>query len=306
MGSRQRPELMSKTVVKSTLVVIASVVIAFLARFAADRGLFPEDYVLPIYAVIVFAGGYIIIRIITGVLDYVAQPTLGTTRTRGLRNTLQLIGGIILVILAFAIFGYNLTGALIGAGFLGIVLGLGAQQVLGNIFAGLSLLVAKPFEIGDRVTLATSAYGLTGSSYSHESQVSGFTGVVVDVGIFFTRLVLDGGSPAVLPNSIVIGAMVVNNSKTTARSVRVRIDLDKAIDFDRFKLKLLEALRGHDSLDSSDVRVEICDVGTSSYQALIEAKAKVELEESGRTIVYREAMKARDELAASETHGSGK
>ncbi len=297
MGSRKISDVMGGRILESIGVIVASVFVAFLARYSADHGYVPESFVLPIYAVIVFVGGYLVIRIITGVLYVVAQPTLGTTRTRGLRNFLQLIGAILLIIIAFAIFGYNLTGALVGAGFLGIVLGLGAQQVLGNVFAGLSLLVAKPFEIGDRVTLATSSYGLTGSSYSHENQVSGFTGVITDVGIFFTKITLENGTPAVLPNSVAISALVINNSKTVLRTVRTRIDLDKKTDFDQFRSRLVESLKGYEKLDSTDARVEISDVTSSTYQVSITARAGIEFEDAARTIVFREGMRIRDELA---------
>jgi len=288
---------MGGRILESLVIVIASLAAAFVARYSADHGMVPESYVLPIYAVIVFVGGYLVIRIVTGVLNLVAQPTLGTTRTRGLRNSLQLLGGIVLVIIVFAIFGYNITGALIGAGFLGIVLGLAAQQVLGNVFAGLSLLIAKPFDIGDRVTIATSSYGLSGSTYAHETQISGFTGVVSDVGIFFTKIQLDSGTPAVLPNSVVIGALVVNLSKTTHRTVRVRMDLGGTTDFDQFRAKMLEALSAHESIDPTETRVEISDVGASTYQVSIVVKSRAELEEPVRTMVVRDGMRIRDQLA---------
>jgi small-conductance mechanosensitive channel len=280
-------------------IVIAGVAAGLLARNGADRGLVPETYVLPIYALIIFVGGYLAIWIATGLLSRIVEPTVGATRSRGLRNALQLVGGIVLVVVVFATFGYNITGALVGAGFLGIVLGLAAQQVLGNVFAGLSLLVSKPFEIGDKVVISTSNYATTGSTYAHESQVSGFSGVVTDVGIFFTRIQLDNGTPAVLPNSVVIGAMIVNLTKTSERVVRVRMDIDRTVDFDSFKAKLLEALGRHDVIDSAATQVEIADVGTGTYQIAIVVRAMSGSEEPVKTVVIREGMRVRDQLKAA-------
>ncbi len=209
---------------------------------------------------------------------------------------------IILVVFVFTIYGVNLTAALIGAGFLGIVLGLAAQQVLGNLFAGLSMLVSRPFEIGDKVTIATSSYPLTGSTYAHENQTSGFTGIIQDVGIFFTRVLLDNGAPAIFPNSVVIGALIVNHSKENLRSVRVRMDIDKKMDYGRFKSKFLESQEKYDIIDAEKTSVEIVDVGATTYQIVITVWTKSDSDEPVRTLVIREGMKVQEEL--SDTHGT--
>ena len=41
----------------------------------------------------------------------------------------------------------------IGGAFTAVILGLAAQQTLGNLFAGTVLLSARPFRVGDRVRL---------------------------------------------------------------------------------------------------------------------------------------------------------
>ncbi len=48
---------------------------------------------------------------------------------------------------------------LVGAGLAGIVLGIAAQQSLGNVFAGLILVLAKPFRVGDRVRIRSGSLG---------------------------------------------------------------------------------------------------------------------------------------------------
>jgi len=300
MGGTKNPSgAMRAKVLEFILILVASSVVAALARYLADRGLVPESYVLPIYVVTLLVGGYLAIRIINGIIERVVEPTIGATRARGIKNLFQVIAGLILVVLVFAIFGVNITAVLIGAGFLGIVLGLAAQQVLGNVFAGLAMLVSKPFEIGDRVTIATSSYGGTAPSYAHETQAGGFTGVVQDVGIFFTRVSLDNGVPAVFPNSVVIGAIIVNHSKGTLHTVRVRMDIDKKIDFDRFKSRLLESQKKLEVIDAEKSSVELVDMGASTYQVVVTVWTRSEVEESVRTLVIREGMKVQEELSGT-------
>ena len=55
----------------------------------------------------------------------------------------------ILVALRFA--GFSQKTIAVGASLTGIILGLAAQQTLGNLIAGMVLLSARPFEVGDRV-----------------------------------------------------------------------------------------------------------------------------------------------------------
>jgi len=296
-GAKGPADPMRTRVLEFILILVASSAVALLARYLADRGVVPESYVLPIYVIIVLVAGYLAIRIVNRIIERVVEPTLGVTRARGVKNVFELIAVIVLAVFVFAAFGVNLTAALIGAGFLGLVLGLAAQQVLGNVFAGLSMLVSKPFEIGDRVTIATGSYGLTGSTYPHESQASGFTGVIQDVGIFFTRVLLDNGTPAVFPNSVVVGALIVNLSRASLRTIRVRMDIDKKLDYDRLKSRLLESLSRRDIIDSKGSSVEIVDVGATTYQIVVTVWARSESEEPVRTVVIREGMKVQEELS---------
>lgn len=293
-----KPASKRERILDSILVVIfAGIIIALLVHYLASFGLVAGIYVFPIYSVIVLVAGYLVIRLIDRILERIVEPTLGATRTHGIKNTFQLVAGVVLIVFVFSVFGVNLTAALVGAGFLGIVLGLAAQQVLGNIFAGLSLLMSRPFEIGDHILLATSSYGTTGSTYSHENQPSGFAGVVKDVGIFFTRIHLDSGAPAIFPNSAVIGSMVTNYTKMEMRIVRVRMDLDKKTDYDRFKSTLLESLK-NDAIDQSRTKIEVIDVATGTYQVVIEVSAKSESDEPIKTLLIREAIKVEQKLAA--------
>ncbi len=59
------------------LILFASSAVALLARYLADRGLVSENYVLPIYVIIVLIGGYLVIRIVNGILERAVKPTLG-------------------------------------------------------------------------------------------------------------------------------------------------------------------------------------------------------------------------------------
>ena len=288
----------ARIAIEFVLLIILTGIIAYLVYYVHHGlGYLPGSKgILLLYAALAFASGYFAIRIFTNLLEYAVEPKLGVTRTQGIKNVFQIVAGVVLIVVVVGLVGYDLTGILVGAGFLGIVLGLAAQQVLGNIFAGISLLWSRPFEIGERITLVTSSYGLQGTTYSHENELNGFTGTVLDVGIFFTRMTLDNGTPAVYPNSVVIGSMVVNHSRVTLRSTRFRIDIDKRVNFETFKAKLMDILAGSEIIDIGKSTMSIVDVSQSSYQVAVTIWSNSIYEEPIKTLGIQAAITVQKEL----------
>jgi small conductance mechanosensitive channel len=278
------------------LVVALAIATAFLAKLMGNENYIPSGYLLPIYVIIIVVTGYVWIRIFTAILEKVVQPTIGMTKSQGIKNLFYIVAAIVIVVMVSSLYGLNITAVLESAGFAGIVLGLAAQQVLGNIFAGLSLLASRPFEIGDRITLATASYSLLGGTYPRESTINGFTGVVVDIGIIYTKMTLDGGSPAIFSNSAVVGSMVVNHSRVFIRSVRVRIDLDKKLDYNTFKSKFLDSIKKYEIIDAEKSSAEIVDVGSSTYQIVMIVWARSAFEEPIKTIMIQEALKIQHDM----------
>jgi small-conductance mechanosensitive channel len=110
-----------------------------------------------IYAIfLVLIGAWLAYKIYVEVVLYYAKKFANKTDTElddVLIPVLEKIGMIlfpfIAVMLICGILGYDLTVLLAGAGFLGIVVGLAAQTTLANFFAGIQLLVDRPFKVGD-------------------------------------------------------------------------------------------------------------------------------------------------------------
>jgi small conductance mechanosensitive channel len=99
---------------------------------------------------------------------------------------------------------------LAGSAFTAVVLGLAAQQTLGNLFAGLVLLSARPFRVGERVRL--QAGGVGGS----------VEGIVSSLGLLYTALAR-GEDRILIPNNVVLAAAVVPIREPDSVDVRVRL-----------------------------------------------------------------------------------
>ena len=119
----------------------------------------------------------------------------------------------------------------------------------------------------------------------------------------YTILANQGVVPAghVLPNSAVIGALLSTIQKSK-RTVRVRMDLDKKTDYDKFKSRLLELLKKYEVLDAEGSSVEIVDVTVTTYQVVIAVRAKSNSDEPIKTLLIRDGMRVQEELSRARRH----
>jgi small-conductance mechanosensitive channel len=116
----------------------------------------------------------------------------------------------ITIALALHIVGLNPGTIAAGGAFTAIIFGLAAQQTLGNVIAGMVLLSARPFRVGERIRLQAGAVG-------------GITeGIVSSLGLLYTTLVR-GEDRIMIPNNIVLSSVVVPLVEPDSVDVRVRL-----------------------------------------------------------------------------------
>jgi small-conductance mechanosensitive channel len=124
------------------------------------------------------------------------------------------------------------TAWLASVGVASVVLGLAAQNTLGNLIAGISLLLYRPFEVGDRLQV-TAPTGLE-------------TGVVESLNLGYTVLKTDDNRRVVVPNSTIASQTTINLTSEDPRvfcSVPISISCDS--DIDKTRAILLELARRH-------------------------------------------------------------
>ena len=118
--------------------------------------------------------------------------------------------------------GVNVTSLLVGAGFLGIVVGLAAQTTLGNLFAGFALLYTKPFKSGDKISVSTPQYSAQSPSHPHGMLEVEVTGFVKSIGMMHTRILRDDMTMVYIPNSVMNVGLITNYSKAPERLVMLQ------------------------------------------------------------------------------------
>jgi small conductance mechanosensitive channel len=124
---------------------------------------------------------------------------------------IRLVGVMIVTYAALRIAGLGARELAVGGAFTAIIAGLAAQQTLGNLFAGLVLLSARPFRVGDRVRLL-------GAGISIE-------GVVSSLGLLYTTFD-DGDNTTMVPNSSVLNVAVTPLREPEGVDMRARLPAD--------------------------------------------------------------------------------
>ncbi|HTW77292.1 MAG TPA: mechanosensitive ion channel family protein [Thermoplasmata archaeon] len=165
--------------------------------------------------------------------------------------------------------GVSVESIFLGSAFAGIVLGLAAQTVLANVFAGLLLVVASPFRPSDRVTLISSSYGAYPPSYPHEMGYPTYSGTVEDVELLYTVLRLDGGGTAKVPNAVVLAALIVLPSPGVPKMHRVRMTFPLSVDVKTVEAALAEVRAGFpDDAPRAPPRVEVTDISPTTWDGV--------------------------------------
>jgi len=121
----------------------------------------------------------------------------------------------LLFLLALDAFGINVTTLVTTLGIAGVAVALAVQNVLGDLFASLSIALDKPFVIGDTIA------------------VDQFTGTVEDIGLKTTRLRALAGERLIFSNADLLKSRIRNFRGQAERRVVFTIGLEYGTSADQ-------------------------------------------------------------------------
>jgi small-conductance mechanosensitive channel len=132
------------------------------------------------------------------------QSAAGNAKSKTMVALAQFVADLaiwsLVVLLALDNLGFQVKALIAGLGIGGIAVALAVQNVLGDLFASVSIALDKPFEIGDALTLD-----------------SGYTGTVEAIGIKSTRLRSVTGEQIVVANAEFLKARIRNYGRLVER-----------------------------------------------------------------------------------------
>jgi small-conductance mechanosensitive channel len=131
------------------------------------------------------------------------------------RTTISLMIFLVAIGMILAVLHFNIAQVATGAGFLGIIIGIGAQTTIRDYLAGIFILMENQYRVGDIVTLSGSTVG------------AGTSGVIEDITLRITKLRDLDGTLHIIRNS---EASIVTNH--TYKYSSIVIDVGVAYDSD--------------------------------------------------------------------------
>lgn len=123
------------------------------------------------------------------------------------KRIFKVLVAIIVTLMFLQNLGFNVTSLLASLGIGGIAIALAAKETLSNFFGGFSVIVDKPFSVGDWIIC---------------NEVEG---TVEDIGFRSTKVKTFYDSLLTIPNSVISDSIIDNLGKRKARRTRVTLDI---------------------------------------------------------------------------------
>ena len=203
-----------------------------------------DRFFFTLYAIIIYLALY---WLISGLINWYAQEVSHRTATDWDDRFLALFRRIALVVLTAVViitvlgrYGVEVSGLVTTLGIGSLAIALAAQETLGDMISGFTIMIDQPFKVGDRV----------------EVQEIDTWGDVVDIGLRSTRIrTLDSRTISV-PNSVIGKGLIVNYSAPTARyRVQTQVGIAYGSDIEKARQVMIEAIRAEEWV-MPDERIE--------------------------------------------------
>ena len=231
-------EVAAETVVQKTSV---------LSDFFSDLGLSSLSSILS--AVVIFIICVIVIKILTTLMDkiFTRSKLIDETVKRFLRTAIKIaLWALAIVIIAGAL-GIPTASLVAVISIAGLALSLSVQNILSNLFSGITLLFTRPVAVGEYV------------------DIGGTAGSVHSVGLFYTTIHTPNGQVVTIPNSSVAGATITNYGREKLRRVQFVFGAEYDDATEDVKAALIDAAKRVDKILSDPAPAAFISAYKDSY-----------------------------------------
>ncbi len=200
-------------------------------------------------SIIILGGAYGLSDFIGQVLKTLAadQDAIGDHEKEVLYRSTQVGIYAVAILVVLGLFTDNVEGLFVGAGFLGLVVGMAARQTLGAVLAGFVIMFSRPFTVGDWIVVGENE------------------GRVTEITIMNTRIRTFDGELVVIPNDTVSGTAVTNRTENGRLRIEVEVGVDYGSDLESAAAVAQQAVERVDQvLDRPEPKVVHKRVGDSA------------------------------------------
>ncbi len=175
-----------------------------------------------------------------------------TTMSKVILSLIKYLTFIVCIIIILGIWGVNILPALAGLGIAGLVIGLGAQKLIGDFVSGIFIVFEHHFDVGDTI------------------EVGDFKGTVIDIGLKTTKIKNWEGHVKIISNSELTN--LINDSlydTTFSIEVSISYDLNPKVVMEKLDKGLKERFKDNPDIIEIPHTLGVASLGESSVNIKI-------------------------------------
>lgn len=216
------------------------------------------------YLVLFLVGGSLLTRLVQAAIKQTLKHDAHGRVDRTTASFLLPLSRMAIFLILFTLYAHlipplrNLgTALLTGVSISAVVIGLAAQNTLGNFIAGMALIMYRPFSIGDRLQLNAPA-GVE-------------TGTVESISLGYTIIQTFDNRRVVVPNSLMANQISINLTRLTPRVMAiVPISIGYRSDIEQARAIVLQLAQNHPKV-AEIVGCPVIQLGSSSVNLSLRA-----------------------------------
>ncbi len=208
-----------------------------------------------IEAILIFLMGYVICRYIRRVVEHILKKSdVDPSATTFIEEIIFFFCLAIVSIVALGTAGVG-NGTLAAAfGGIGLAIGLGLKDNIGNVASGIFILIFRPFKVGDYIQIGTSQ------------------GTVASISIMYTMLSTLGNQRIVVPNSSLTKTVIKNFSTNDIRNLEYTFDVGYDTDLKACVALLRKVFTESDYvIEKEKLAVYVSEMAESSIRIYVRA-----------------------------------
>lgn len=173
---------------------------------------------------------FIVCLVVMRIISTLSSKLLGRSQRmdetlRGfVKSAIKIVLWLITAIIVADTLGIPTTSLVALFSVVGLALSLSVQNIMANLFSGMTLLMTKPFSVGDWV------------------DVSGQSGTIKSISLFYTVLATGDNKVISIPNSTITSSTVVNYNTEALRRVDMIFSASYEDETEKVKAAILEAV----------------------------------------------------------------
>lgn len=181
-----------------------------------------------IISAIVFGIGMFLIKLVKKILRGKRFEKVDRTAMSFITNFVKIAMYIVIIIIIVSIMGVPMASVITVFATAGAAIALAVQGSLSNLMGGIMLLIFRPVAVGEFIS------------------VSGNSGVVQEVGIFYTRIKTGDNVNISIPNGTMTSSVITNYSREELRRADITVDVAYGSDIALVKETILNVIEANE------------------------------------------------------------